>query len=78
MLGTFDSVAKTVKATLTESLMLLLSPKRRVDILRDAMHAKEQGRPYVVVFCGVRAAVAVAAGRAVRPRREVSERDRCR
>ncbi|XP_026330666.1 signal recognition particle receptor subunit alpha [Hyposmocoma kahamanoa] len=53
VLGTFDSVAKTVKATLTESLMLLLSPKRRVDILRDAMHAKEQGRPYVVVFCGV-------------------------
>ncbi|PZC82165.1 hypothetical protein B5X24_HaOG210973 [Helicoverpa armigera] len=53
VLGTFDSVAKTVKATLTESLVQILSPKRRVDILRDCMHAKEQGRPYVAAFCGV-------------------------
>ncbi|CAK1542943.1 unnamed protein product [Leptosia nina] len=53
VLGTFDSVAKTVKATLTESLMQILSPKRRVDILRDCLHAKQQGRPYVMSFCGV-------------------------
>lgn len=53
VLGTFDSVAKTVKATLTESLVQILSPKRRVDILRDCMHAKQQGRPYVAAFCGV-------------------------
>lgn len=53
VLGTFDSVAKTVKATLTESLVQILSPKRRVDILRDCMHAKSQGRPYVTAFCGV-------------------------
>ncbi|KAJ8719439.1 hypothetical protein PYW08_011614 [Mythimna loreyi] len=53
VLGTFDSVAKTVKATLTESLVQILSPKRRVDILRDCMHAKSQGRPYVAAFCGV-------------------------
>ncbi|CAH0755455.1 unnamed protein product [Diatraea saccharalis] len=53
VLGTFDSVAKTVKATLTESLVQILSPKRRVDILRDCLHAREQGRPYVMAFCGV-------------------------
>ncbi|KAJ0176262.1 hypothetical protein K1T71_008436 [Dendrolimus kikuchii] len=53
VLGTFDSVAKTIKATLTESLVQILSPKRRVDILRDAMHAKHEGRPYVMAFCGV-------------------------
>ncbi|KAL0829023.1 hypothetical protein ABMA28_003895 [Loxostege sticticalis] len=53
VLGTFDSVAKTVKATLTESLVQILSPKRRVDILRDCIHAKQQGRPYVMAFCGV-------------------------
>ncbi|CAB3227824.1 unnamed protein product [Arctia plantaginis] len=53
VLGTFDSVAKTVKATLTESLVQILSPKRRVDILRDCIHAKEEGRPYVMAFCGV-------------------------
>ncbi|XP_034832802.1 signal recognition particle receptor subunit alpha homolog [Maniola hyperantus] len=53
VLGTFDSVAKTVKATLTEALVQILSPKRRVDILRDCLHAKSQSRPFVMAFCGV-------------------------
>ncbi|XP_026741556.1 signal recognition particle receptor subunit alpha homolog [Trichoplusia ni] len=53
VLGTFDSVAKTVKQTLTDSLVQILSPKRRVDILRDCLHAKQEGRPYVMAFCGV-------------------------
>lgn len=53
ILGTFDSVASTVKATLTDALVQILSPKRRVDILRDAMEAKNNHRPYVMTFCGV-------------------------
>ncbi|XP_039756851.1 signal recognition particle receptor subunit alpha homolog [Pararge aegeria] len=53
VLGTFDSVAKTVRATLTEALVQILSPKRRVDILRDCLHAKQQSQPYVMAFCGV-------------------------
>ncbi|CAG9583037.1 unnamed protein product [Danaus chrysippus] len=53
VLGTFESVATTIKATLTEALVQILSPKRRVDILRDCLHAKQQGRPYVMAFCGV-------------------------
>ncbi|XP_029038225.1 signal recognition particle receptor subunit alpha homolog isoform X2 [Osmia bicornis bicornis] len=53
VLGTFDSVSSTVKATLTDSLVQILSPKRRVDILRDAMEAKKSNRPYVMTFCGV-------------------------
>ncbi|XP_033209961.1 signal recognition particle receptor subunit alpha homolog isoform X2 [Belonocnema kinseyi] len=53
ILGTFESVANTVKATLTEALVQILSPKRRVDILRDAFEAKKHGRPYVMAFCGV-------------------------
>lgn len=53
VLGTFDSVASTVKTTLTESLVQILSPKRRVDILRDCIEAKKQKRPYVMTFCGV-------------------------
>lgn len=53
VLGTFDSVATTVKTTLTEALVQILSPERRVDILRDAMEAKKQARPYVMTFCGV-------------------------
>jgi len=53
VLGTFDRIATTIKATLTESLVQILSPKRRVDILRDCLEAKKQGRPYVMSFCGV-------------------------
>lgn len=53
VLGTFDSVANTVKTTLTDALVQILSPKRRVDILRDAFEAKKNGRPYVMSFCGV-------------------------
>lgn len=53
ILGTFDSIATTVKNTLIESLVQILSPKRRVDILRDCMEAQKLGRPYVMCFCGV-------------------------
>ena len=53
MLGTFESLASTVKASLTESLMQILSPKRRVDILRDVVETQRQRRPYVMAFCGV-------------------------
>ncbi|CAH0560813.1 unnamed protein product [Brassicogethes aeneus] len=53
VLGTFDSVASTVRNTLNESLVQILSPKRRVDILRDCLEAQKQNRPYVMTFCGV-------------------------
>uniref|UniRef100_A0A336MV84 CSON006690 protein n=1 Tax=Culicoides sonorensis TaxID=179676 RepID=A0A336MV84_CULSO len=53
VLGTFDTIASTVKSTLTDALVQILSPKRRVDILRDCMHAKTKGRPYTMTFCGV-------------------------
>uniref|UniRef100_A0A1L8DVM6 Putative signal recognition particle n=1 Tax=Nyssomyia neivai TaxID=330878 RepID=A0A1L8DVM6_9DIPT len=53
VLGTFDTIATTVKTTLTEALVQILSPKRRVDILRDCIEAKKNQRPYVMTFCGV-------------------------
>jgi signal recognition particle receptor subunit alpha len=53
VLGTFDTVANIVKTTLTEALVQILSPKRRVDILRDCLEAKKNRRPYVMSFCGV-------------------------
>ncbi|KAG1658889.1 Signal recognition particle receptor subunit alpha [Nymphon striatum] len=53
VLGTFSGIAGTVKSTLYDSLVKLLSPKRRVDILRDVMESKRKNRPYVTVFCGV-------------------------
>merc|ERR1719402_1328185 len=52
-MGTFQSINRTVKDALTESLMKLLTPKRRVDVIRDVMDAKENKRPYVITFCGV-------------------------
>lgn len=46
-------MASTVKNTMIESLVQILSPKRRIDILRDAMMAKKNDKPYVMAFCGV-------------------------
>lgn len=36
-----------------ESLVQILSPKRRIDVLRDVMQARGASQPYVVTFCGV-------------------------
>ncbi|XP_031621726.1 signal recognition particle receptor subunit alpha homolog [Contarinia nasturtii] len=53
VLGTFDTIASTVRNALTEALVQILSPKRRIDILRDCLEAKKNQRPYVITFCGV-------------------------
>jgi signal recognition particle receptor subunit alpha len=53
VLGTFQTVNATVRAALEESLLTLLQPKKQVDVLRDALEAKRQQRPFVITFCGV-------------------------
>jgi len=53
VMGTFQSLQRTVKDSLTASLMKLLTPKRRIDILRDVLEARENKKPYVITFCGV-------------------------
>lgn len=53
VLGTFSGITSTVKASLEESLVQILSPRRRIDILRDAMDAKKRGKPFSITFCGV-------------------------
>ncbi|KAJ1353058.1 hypothetical protein KIN20_009603 [Parelaphostrongylus tenuis] len=53
VVGTFSRISTEVKEAVKESLTQLLTPKRRVDILRDIVGAKHEGRPYVIVFCGV-------------------------
>ncbi|CAD5115763.1 DgyrCDS4708 [Dimorphilus gyrociliatus] len=53
VLGTFKTVQSTVKEALYEGCVQILSPKRRVDILRDALDARANKRPYAIVFCGV-------------------------
>lgn len=44
---------RIVKETLVESLVQLLTPKRRIDIIRDVLEAKANRRPYIITFCGV-------------------------
>ncbi|XP_047475602.1 signal recognition particle receptor subunit alpha homolog isoform X2 [Penaeus chinensis] len=53
VVGTFEGVSTTVRNTLTESLVQLLTPKRRLDVLRDVVEANTSGRPYTMAFCGV-------------------------
>ncbi|XP_064157229.1 signal recognition particle receptor subunit alpha [Anguilla rostrata] len=53
VMGTFTTVASTVKQALQDSLVQILQPKRRVDILRDVLEARSQRRPFVITFCGV-------------------------
>lgn len=52
-LGSFTRISSTVQAAMEEALLRILTPKRSVDILRDVHAAKEQGKPYVIVFVGV-------------------------
>lgn len=51
--ASFTRISSTVQAAMEEALLRILTPKRSVDILRDVHAAKEQGRPYVIVFVGV-------------------------
>lgn len=53
VLGSFETIASTVKNTLTDALVQILSPRRRVDILRDALESRKKKKPYVMTFCGV-------------------------
>jgi signal recognition particle receptor subunit alpha len=52
-LGTFTRVKTTVIEAMGESITRLLTPKRTIDILRDARIAKQQKRPYIITFVGV-------------------------
>jgi len=49
----FQSMSASVKAVLQESMETLLTPKKSVDVLRAALHAKNAGRVYTIVFLGV-------------------------
>lgn len=53
VMGTFTTVASMVKQALQDALVQILEPKRRVDILRDALEARAQHKPFVITFCGV-------------------------
>ena len=52
-IGNFQFATNIVKKAIHESLIQILTPKRRINILRDILDTKAQQRPYVIVFCGV-------------------------
>lgn len=52
-LASFTRISSTVQTAMEEALVRILTPKRSIDILRDVHVAKEQRKPYVVVFVGV-------------------------
>eukprot|EP00735_Rhodelphis_limneticus_P008841 TRINITY_DN2318_c0_g1::TRINITY_DN2318_c0_g1_i1::g.20819::m.20819 TRINITY_DN2318_c0_g1::TRINITY_DN2318_c0_g1_i1::g.20819 ORF type:complete len:638 (+),score=163.79,sp/Q9DBG7/SRPRA_MOUSE/42.55/3e-154,SRP54/PF00448.17/2.5e-55,SRP-alpha_N/PF04086.8/3.3e-50,AAA_22/PF13401.1/3.6e-07,ArgK/PF03308.11/5.2e-06,CbiA/PF01656.18/6.4e-06,SRP54_N/PF02881.14/4.9e+03,SRP54_N/PF02881.14/6.7e+03,SRP54_N/PF02881.14/2e-05,MobB/PF03205.9/0.0043,MobB/PF03205.9/30,AAA_30/PF13604.1/0.00015,AAA_33/PF13671.1/0.0069,AAA_29 len=52
-LESFTSVQSVVKSAIEDALTRILTPKQSVDILAEIKIAREQGRPYVIVFCGV-------------------------
>ncbi|XP_065323318.1 signal recognition particle receptor subunit alpha homolog isoform X2 [Gordionus sp. m RMFG-2023] len=53
-LGTFSTLKSTVNLALEDSLVKILSPNKRIDVLRDILeNRKNKLKPYVVTFCGV-------------------------
>ncbi|CAJ2649595.1 unnamed protein product [Trifolium pratense] len=52
-LASFTRISSTVQTAMEEALVRILTPRRSIDILRDVHAAKEQRKPYVVVFVGV-------------------------
>ncbi|WKX95568.1 hypothetical protein Q1695_012207 [Nippostrongylus brasiliensis] len=53
VVSTSSRISLELQEAVRESLTQLPTPKRRVDILYDVVKAKQDGRPYVIVFCGV-------------------------
>ena len=52
-LGTFSSIKSEVTKAMEEALTRILTPSRTINILKEASTVREQGRPYVIVMCGV-------------------------
>eukprot|EP01123_Difflugia_compressa_P010156 TRINITY_DN3652_c0_g1_i1.p1 TRINITY_DN3652_c0_g1~~TRINITY_DN3652_c0_g1_i1.p1 ORF type:complete len:603 (+),score=143.57 TRINITY_DN3652_c0_g1_i1:125-1933(+) len=52
-LGTFERVYTAVREAMETALVRILTPKRQIDVLREARAAREKNRPYVIVFAGV-------------------------
>lgn len=49
----FTSLSKTIKKSLEESLTKILTPKKTINIISEALKKKESGSPYVLTFIGV-------------------------
>jgi signal recognition particle receptor subunit alpha len=52
-LGSFESLTSNIRQAMRDTLLMILTPKRRIDILRDVVDAQKAHRPYTITFCGV-------------------------
>ncbi|GAA0175526.1 G-protein [Lithospermum erythrorhizon] len=52
-LASFTRISSIAQTAMEEALVRILTPRQSIDILRDVHAAKEQRKPYVVVFVGV-------------------------
>jgi len=52
-LETFESLTTNIHLAMRDTLMIILTPKRHIDILRDIADTQQAHRPYVITFCGV-------------------------
>jgi signal recognition particle receptor subunit alpha len=51
--ASFTSVNTTIKNTLARSIQNLMTPKKNIDILKEALAYKQRGQVYSVAFIGV-------------------------
>ncbi|CAF4290608.1 unnamed protein product, partial [Adineta steineri] len=52
-LGSFESLTTNIRQAMRDTLVMILTPQRRIDILRDVVDAQKASRPYTITFCGV-------------------------
>lgn len=52
-MGTFKSIKTTVRSVMQETLTRILTPTRKIEILREIAVAQSEKRPYVIAFVGV-------------------------
>ena len=52
-LSSFTRVSTAVRRAIEEAVERILTPKKSIDVLREALLARRKGKPYVVVFVGV-------------------------
>ena len=51
--ASFTSIKTTVQQALVDAIQRLLTPKKNIDILKEAVTAKKKGQVYSIVFIGV-------------------------
>lgn len=51
--ASFTTIRATIQEALVESIQKLLTPKKNIDILKEALSAKKKGNVYSIVFIGV-------------------------